>query len=80
VQLLRPQPCFSRRAAAKWAEQRAELLPVDPRNIAPPLIMPSEQRGIADAAEARSGQDHSTAVPEDPWSQPIVIDGKQEVG
>src|SRR5579859_752125 len=38
--------------AAKWAEQNAKLLPVDPRPIAPPLDHASPQVLVATAAQA----------------------------
>jgi hypothetical protein len=65
--------------AAKWAAQNANLLPVDPRTIAPP-------DGHADPAAAPASKVIATAIPapapltlpvqpaEDPWSAKIVIE------
>src|SRR5579871_2224260 len=58
--------------AAKWAAQNASLLPVDPRNIAPPLegaekAVSTPEVGVAQDAE------NSTQTEEDPWSQKISI-------
>lgn len=60
--------------AAKWAAQHPELLPVDSRNIAPPLAVPVEEQ-TSPASQA----DHTpTVVPtpnqDDPWAQNIVIE------
>jgi ubiquitin-protein ligase len=57
--------------AAKWAAQHPELLPVDARNIAPPLVMPE--------AQPRPVAPEPTPVPqtpslEDPWSHTITIE------
>ena len=53
--------------AAKWAAQHPELLPVDPRNIAPPLL------------EAEPSPPEATAAPEhpaqeDPWIKTITLE------
>jgi ubiquitin-protein ligase len=51
--------------AAKWAAQHLELLPVDPRVVAPPLL----------AAEAAPNPSSEVATSEpDPWMAPIVIE------
>ena len=62
--------------AAKWAAQNPHLLPVDPRNIAPPLV--GSQEGIAAVASTpATGLSTAPAAPptatDDPWSQKIVI-------
>ena len=53
--------------AAKWAAQHPELLPVDPRNIAPPLLNadlpPPEVRVVPESAP-----------PEDPWAESITLE------
>jgi ubiquitin-protein ligase len=51
--------------AAKWAAQHLELLPVDPRVVAPPLL----------AAEAAPNPSSEVATSDpDPWMAPIVIE------
>jgi len=51
--------------AAKWAAQHQELLPVDPRAVAPPIAATTE------APNPSPGM----ATPEpDPWVAPIVIE------
>jgi ubiquitin-protein ligase len=59
--------------AAKWAVQHPELLPVDPRNIAPPLVGPERQESTPTPEPARTSP---TQLPsqEDPWAQTIVIE------
>jgi hypothetical protein len=53
--------------AAKWAAQHPELLPVDRRNIAPPLLdadpSPPELRVVPESAP-----------PEDPWTKTITLE------
>lgn len=62
--------------AAKWAAQNPQLLPVDPKNIAPPLHSGSE---VAATAATTTPLPAPIACPipqpeqEDPWSQKIVI-------
>jgi ubiquitin-protein ligase len=51
--------------AAKWAAQHPELLPVDPRPVAPPLPA---------AAEEPQPSPETPAPPIDPWAQRIVIE------
>jgi ubiquitin-protein ligase len=46
--------------AAKWAEQRAKLFPVDPRDIAPPTDKPQTVAPIAAESESPA----ATAVPD----------------
>jgi ubiquitin-protein ligase len=71
--------------AAKWAAQHPELLPVDSRNIAPPLIAPviAPEPAIVAAAEpvesavetpAESTEVQAPPSPEDPWARNIVIE------
>jgi ubiquitin-protein ligase len=51
--------------AAKWAAQHPELLPVDPRAVAPPILATAEVSNPAP----------EMATPEpDPWVAPIVIE------
>lgn len=61
--------------AAKWAAQNRHLLPVDPRNIAPPSA--SGQEAAAPAATALATNLPAEPAPpapaDDPWSQKIVI-------
>lgn len=58
--------------AAKWAAQHPELLPVDPRNIAPPLERPAPQ--AAEPVVAESAPTEQPAPPsEDPWEQKITL-------
>src|SRR5690349_21611818 len=70
--------------AAKWAAQNSQLLPVDPRPIAPPLETPITEAIAAPppplAHQAApvpqpAAAPPSTAAPggEDPWEQKIVI-------
>lgn len=69
--------------AAKWAAQNTQLLPVDPRPIAPPLAQPGPEATaaplpLAQPAAAPIAQlDVAPASPapggEDPWNQKIVI-------
>jgi ubiquitin-protein ligase len=60
--------------AAKWAAQNPQLLPVDPRPVAPPLrsaeLAPVTTEQIA--MQAHSGEAIST-LQADPWSEKIVI-------
>jgi len=71
--------------AAKWATQNANLLPIDPRNIAPPLesngatstqpiaaaIAPAESAGAPQLAQPAEKSAEKPA--EDPWTQKISI-------
>jgi hypothetical protein len=67
--------------AAKWAAQNPHLLPVDPRNIAPPSAGNGE-KAVAAAASQQSAS-LPTALPaappapsspaDDPWAEKIVI-------
>ena len=74
--------------AAKWAAQNTQLLPVDPRPIAPPLDQPqvtlaspapaaAPQAPAAPAPTASAPMDSAPAASapsgEDPWNQKIVI-------
>jgi hypothetical protein len=51
--------------AAKWAAQHLELLPVDPRAVAPPIP--------ATAEVPNPSPEMATPGP-DPWVAPIVIE------
>ena len=74
--------------AAKWAAQNTQLLPVDPRPIAPPLDQP--EVNLASPAPAAAPQTPAAPAPtatapmesappasaasgQDPWNQKIVI-------
>jgi hypothetical protein len=68
--------------AAKWAAQNANLLPVDPRPVAPPLdggapavaIPPAPEVTVAPPAPQPEPRPVAPEAPrEDPWSQKIVI-------
>jgi len=65
--------------AAKWAAQNPTLLPVDPRNIAPPLegaerTTPAAQgTGPTELAAASASAEPSRQAEEDPWSRKISI-------
>jgi ubiquitin-protein ligase len=67
--------------AAKWAAQHTNLLPVDSRNIAPPLRQadvptPAPAASVTPEASAASNVIASeVASPQvDPWSQKITVD------
>ncbi|HEX3153626.1 MAG TPA: ubiquitin-conjugating enzyme E2 [Candidatus Angelobacter sp.] len=69
--------------AAKWAAQNSNLLPVDPRPIAPPLDQPAKEPSLPTPSVPQSAAvparpptpATASAVPqgEDPWEQKIVI-------
>lgn len=61
--------------AAKWAAQNRHLLPVDPRNIAPPSASGQEAAAPAATAPATNlpAEPAPPAPADDPWSQKIVI-------
>lgn len=61
--------------AAKWAAQNRNLLPVDPRNIAPPLVSSQETATPPASAPATNlpAEPAPPATADDPWSQKIVI-------
>jgi len=69
--------------AAKWATQNGNLLPVDPRNIAPPLESAgTTSRQVIPAATAAAAVEPPDKQPspepaeksaEDPWAQKISI-------
>lgn len=65
--------------AAKWAAQNRHLLPVDPRNIAPPSASSEERAAPVATAAAPAPASNLPAEPappapaDDPWSQKIVI-------
>jgi ubiquitin-protein ligase len=63
--------------AAKWAAQNAKLLPIDARNIAPPLDTKEATPAASIIAEAAPREaatvDQSNDPRGDPWSQKISI-------
>jgi ubiquitin-protein ligase len=71
--------------AAKWAAQNSNLLPVDPRPIAPPLDQPASEVVIAPPPTAAAAQAAAVAAvqpaaapasapgADGPWNQKIVI-------
>lgn len=61
--------------AAKWAAQHADMLPVDPREIAPPSVDLEEvSRAAAAAAPAAPpAAAGAAAASSDPWDGKIVI-------
>jgi len=63
--------------AAKWAAQNAKLLPIDARNIAPPLDTKEATSAMSVIGEAAPRQvatlDQSNEPHGDPWSQKISI-------
>lgn len=76
--------------AAKWAAQNANLLPIDPRVIAPPGQNTAQENSFDQAGNAHAGSADKTAEtasplqptvsgsvesPIDPWEQKIVING-----
>jgi hypothetical protein len=59
--------------AAKWASQNPNLLPVDPRPIAPPV---KETQAVPSSNEGRQSQpapEKISSTMADPWSEKIVI-------
>lgn len=63
--------------AAKWAAQHPELLPIDPRNIAPPTDVPAKENpapSLAPEATAAPIQSAVDPKPQDPWNQRIVVE------
>jgi len=63
--------------AAKWAAQNAKLLPIDARNIAPPLDTKEATSAMSVITEAAPREvatlDQSNEPHGDPWSQKISI-------
>ncbi|SRR6266571_698250 len=63
--------------AAKWAEQHAHLLPIDPRSVAPPSAE-AVQQGASQltGGESPNGHEHTekTSEPQSPLPQKIVIE------
>jgi ubiquitin-protein ligase len=62
--------------AAKWAAQNPQLLPIDPRNIAPPLPASEDsQEGASSPGPTSASPMPETCrqVQPDPWSSKIVI-------
>src|SRR5437870_4317159 len=61
--------------AAKWAAQNSNLLPVDPRSVAPPVRSGEDTMVAAAGAQFQSIPSPSTPsetpqpVPDDPWAQ-----------
>jgi ubiquitin-protein ligase len=69
--------------AAKWAEQHANLLPIDPRSIAPPSADAVQQESVPLAsAESPIGLDpvEKTPDPQSPLPQKIVIESSDTNG
>ena len=67
--------------AAKWAAQHTNLLPVDSRNIAPPLRQADVPTPVPAASVTPEGSAASNAIASegappqiDPWSQKITVD------
>lgn len=60
--------------AAKWAAQNPQLLPVDPRPIAPPLKATDSSSSIA----AAPAEDALQAAVQDAWAEKIVISEIQQ--
>lgn len=56
--------------AAKWAAQHTDLLPVDPRNIAPPSLA-EETISVPSAETSATPQ---SPLADDPWQQPITLE------
>ena len=59
--------------AAKWAAQHTDLLPVDPREIAPPSLVVPETAAIAAAAAASGTAEPARSAAGDAWTDKIVI-------
>jgi ubiquitin-protein ligase len=68
--------------AAKWATQNANLLPVDPRNIAPPLdsagttsqqATPAAIAAAVEPPDIQPSPQPAEKSTEDPWAQKISI-------
>jgi len=61
--------------AAKWAAQHPELLPVDPRNIAPPITTSILAVNVSAASASRQETSNNPgAVSEQPWPEKISIE------
>jgi ubiquitin-protein ligase len=63
--------------AAKWAAQHPDLLPIDPRNIAPPTDAPAKENSAPLAAPEAAPlpvQAAEEPKPQDPWNQRIVVE------
>lgn len=60
--------------AGKWAAQNPQLLPVDPRPIAPPLKATDSSSSIA----AAPAEDALQAAVQDAWAEKIVISEIQQ--
>src|ERR1700756_1590096 len=58
--------------AAKWAAQNANLLPIDPRPVAPPLRSGSAVPAVH-AADPISAEAPAPSPSEDPWAAKIVV-------
>jgi ubiquitin-protein ligase len=59
--------------AAKWAAQNTNLLPIDPRNIAPPAETAKDVSALGNKTDALQAENGAAAPPEDPWSQKISL-------
>ncbi len=63
--------------AAKWAEQHAHLLPIDPRSVAPPSAEGVQQgASLLTGGESPNGHEHTekTLQPQSQLPQKIVIE------
>lgn len=62
--------------AAKWASQHVDLLPIDPRNIAPPgaSVAPSDAAVSSPTGQNTSTTDSPNLSISDPWHQRIIVD------
>jgi ubiquitin-protein ligase len=63
--------------AAKWAAQHPELLPVDPRAVAPPLGEAASSEPAVVEMQSLAPENSAPEIPApptDPWAQRIVID------
>jgi ubiquitin-protein ligase len=58
--------------AARWAAEHPQFLPLDPREIAPPLLEQSEIDSCA-GAEAATPVDRPENPSADPWTGKIVV-------
>lgn len=57
--------------AAKWAAENAHLLPIDPRNIAPPAMVVQLEISSPAASAVRNVE---PAAADDPWASKIVLE------
>jgi hypothetical protein len=60
--------------AAKWASQNAQLLPIDPRPVAPPLKSAAiDSHSASEPASLSDFQSEPSTLTGDPWSDKIAI-------